>query len=238
MSPEQLLLLPLWYAAFLLSLTCHEAAHAWVAWRGGDDTAYVGGQVTLNPIPHMRREPYGTVLIPAITFLFAGWMMGWASAPYDPLWERRHPRRAALMAAAGPLANLVLAVIAFVTLKAGIAYGAWIPNRPTPGELYPIDRLVLSASENPGALEGLGRLCSIMLTLNLLLFVFNLLPFPPMDGAAIVAGLSDRARRLRDRFNEMPMAGLLGLLIAIVIFRSIFWDLYGPVVRFLWRHQQ
>ena len=122
MSIDTLPILGLWYAVFLLSLTCHEAAHAFVAWRGGDPTAYEAGQVSLSPWPHIRREPWGTVLIPLITFLmYAGsgsaWMMGWASAPYDPSWERRHPRRAALMAAAGPAANLVLASAAFVALR-------------------------------------------------------------------------------------------------------------------------
>ncbi len=91
MTQEQLVLLPLWYAMFLLSITCHEAAHAFAAYRGGDLTAYREGQVTLNPLPHMRREPFGTIAIPFVTFLWMGWMMGWASAPYDPSWEARHP---------------------------------------------------------------------------------------------------------------------------------------------------
>src|SRR6185369_342258 len=78
-----------------------------VAWRGGDPTAYEAGQVSLSPWPHIRREPWGTVLVPLLTFFtYAGtgsaWMMGWASAPFDPLWEHRHPRRAAAMALAGP----------------------------------------------------------------------------------------------------------------------------------------
>ena len=107
MDAQTLALFPVWYAAFLLSLTCHEAGHAWVARRGGDDTAYLSGQVSLNPWPHIRREPIGTILVPLVTY-FTGtsrWMMGWASAPYDPRWEDRHPRRAAAMSAAGPAAN-------------------------------------------------------------------------------------------------------------------------------------
>ncbi|HEU4904854.1 MAG TPA: hypothetical protein VFT19_01910, partial [Solirubrobacterales bacterium] len=72
----------IWYVVFLLALTLHEAGHALAAWLGGDETAYQGGQVTLNPMPHIRREPFGTVVIPIITFFFSGWMMGWASTPY------------------------------------------------------------------------------------------------------------------------------------------------------------
>ena len=127
-SPEQILLLPLWYVVFLLSLTCHEAAHALAARLGGDDTAYLGGQVTLNPLPHVRREPIGTLAIPFATFFMTGgsWMMGWASAPYDPLWEDRHPLRAAAMAIAGPLANLALFLIGFAILRIGLDAGVWI----------------------------------------------------------------------------------------------------------------
>ena len=75
MTPEQIALFPLWYVAFLLSLTCHEAAHALVAKWGGDLTAYSSGQVTLNPLPHIRREPFGTVLVPILSFLLSGWML-------------------------------------------------------------------------------------------------------------------------------------------------------------------
>ena len=69
-----LALFPLWYVAFLMSLTCHEAAHALVAKWGGDLTAYHSGQVTLNPLPHIQREPFGTVLVPIISLFLSGWI--------------------------------------------------------------------------------------------------------------------------------------------------------------------
>ena len=127
MDAQTFALFPVWYAAFLLSLTCHEAGHALVARWGGDDTAYLSGQVTLNPWPHIRREPVGTILVPILTYFIGSsrWMMGWASAPYDPHWEDRHPRRAALMSAAGPAANFLLFAIAFLVLKMGLLYGVW-----------------------------------------------------------------------------------------------------------------
>src|SRR5208282_5331142 len=103
LSPATLVLGFIWYVAFLFSTTCHEAAHAYVAKIGGDTTAALGGQVSLNPIPHIRRSPFGMVVFPILSFfLSGGGMIGWASAPYDPLWERRHPRRSAWMALAGP----------------------------------------------------------------------------------------------------------------------------------------
>jgi Zn-dependent protease len=230
LESDQILLLPLWYAMFLLSVTCHEAAHAWVAHRGGDDTAYLGGQVTLNPLPHVQREPFGTILVPLLTYLNMHWMMGWASAPYDPSWEDRHPRRAAAMAAAGPAANLILALIALVALKVGLAAGLWVVPA---ADAVPIDRLVAPAGDAPAAAEGLGRLLSIMLTLNLVLTLFNLLPLPPMDGAAVVSGLFAPARRLRDRLRATPWAGLVGLLVAWYVFGYVFHPVFRPIVAWL-----
>ena len=82
-----------WYAVFLIAITCHEAAHAWAAKLLGDPTAYYAGQVTLNPGPHIAREPIGTIAMPLISYLWSGFMLGWASAPYDPYWGTQYPRR-------------------------------------------------------------------------------------------------------------------------------------------------
>src|SRR5260221_13353403 len=112
-----------WYVAFLFSTTCHEAAHALVAKLGGDETAAEGGQVTLNPIPHIRRSPYGMVLVPIVSFLLGGWMIGWASAPFDPAWQRQYPRRSAWMALAGPSANFALILLAWLSILVGIVIG-------------------------------------------------------------------------------------------------------------------
>ena len=223
-------MLPMWYVAFLLSLTCHEAAHAWVAWIGGDDTAYHGGQVSLNPLPHMMREPFGTVLIPLITFFMTGgsWMMGWASAPYDPMWESKHPKRASAMAAAGPAANLLLSGFAFIVLKLGVLRGWW-----SPGGTYSIDRLVTTQAEMGGVTEASARFFSILFVLNLLLFVFNLFPLPPLDGSSVLAGLWSPARRLRDRLRQSPFGAMLGILIAWQLFPYIFWPIFARVVRML-----
>jgi Zn-dependent protease len=219
-DPQQLLLLPLWYVVFLLSLTCHEAAHALAALWGGDRTAYLGGQVTLNPLPHVSREPMGTILVPLITFfMFEGnWMMGWASAPYDPLWEDRHPARASWMALAGPVANLLLAVLAFGILKIGLDTGLWV--YPLEGASF--DRLVAPVGEGAGALEALSRLSSILLFLNLVLFLFNLIPVPPLDGASVLAGWLPPARRMRQWLRGSPLGGLAGLLVAWVAFPKLF----------------
>jgi len=224
LSPEQLALLPLWYVVFLLSITCHEAAHAWAAQRGGDLTAYHGGQVSLNPAPHVRREPLGTVVVPLASYFLFGagggrWMIGWASAPYDPSWEARHPGRAAWMAAAGPAANLVLAGIGFATLKIGLATDAWgFPHDVSP------DRLVATAGT--GVMDGLGRMASVLFSLNLILFLFNLIPLPPMDGATVLSGWFAPFRDLRERLGGSPMFSLLGLLVAWRVFPYVFEPIY------------
>ena len=80
---ETLQLLPFWYLAFIISITFHEAAHAFVGLKLGDTTAEDGGQVTLNPFPHIKREIVGTIVVPLFTFFSSGWMIGWASAPYN-----------------------------------------------------------------------------------------------------------------------------------------------------------
>lgn len=233
MNQESLVLLPLWYVVFLLSVTCHEAAHAFAAHRGGDSTAYLGGQVSLNPLPHVIREPVGAVVVPLLSYLFFGaggsgrWMIGWASAPYDAGWEDRHPRRAAAMAAAGPAANLVLAALGFVVLKTGLSAGLWIPHAAA------LDHLVTTGAEVSTLTEGLGRFCSVLLSLNVILLFFNLLPLPPMDGASVLAGFLAPARRLRERMRGSPMLGLLGLLIAWQVFPYVFGPVYGFVLSWL-----
>lgn len=181
----------IWFVAFLISLTCHEAAHAFVGGRGGDETAR--GQATLNPLPHIRREPFGMVVMPLLSYALAGWMMGWASAPYDPAWAQRHPRRAALMAAAGPTANFVLAGLAVLVLRGLLTLGE--PSPPVVQFFW------------------------ILAFLNGLLGVFNLIPLPPLDGASVVERLAGGAvARGMQKMREIPMIGFAGLLVAWKVF--------------------
>jgi Zn-dependent protease len=218
---SSLALAPMWYVAFLLSITCHEAAHAVAAKWGGDPTAFEGGQASLNPWPHMRREPWGTILVPLFTFVIAGWMIGWASAPYDREWQRQHPRRAALMALAGPLANFALVAFAALLIHAGIALGAFAPP-----DAASFTRVVVGGEglAEPGAI-----FLSILFSLNLMLGVFNLLPLPPLDGSAVVGLLiPPDAARSWARFLESSPLSLLGVLIAWRVFDKI----AGPLFRF------
>ncbi len=195
---------------FLLSITVHEAAHAWVALRGGDPTAAHTGQVTLDPLPHIRREPFGTVLMPILTYFTMGWMMGWASAPYDPVWAERHPRRAAWMALAGPIANLLLAVLA----GARHARRGWRRVSSVAPERFAFSAIVDAAQ--PGFADAVATFLSILFVLNALLFTFNLLPLPPLDGAAAITLLfpENAARRFTHFLRGLPMIQWVGMLAA------------------------
>jgi len=228
MDSDSLALLGIWYVIFLLSLTCHEAAHGLAAKWGGDPTAFHGGQVSLNPIPHIRREPFGTVLVPFATYLLSGWMMGWASAPYDPLWQQRHPHRAAWMALAGPLANLILVIVAGAAIRTGIRLGPL--DRP---ETVVFTRVV--AASAPGTAEGVALFLSILFSLNLLLAAFNLLPFPPLDGNSAIGLLMPARAALRfAQLSHNPMFSLAGIVLAWQLFDSVFYPVFHLGLRLLY----
>src|SRR5258708_32840851 len=117
----------IWYIVFFSSTTCHEASHALAAKMGGALTAFEGGQVTLSPIPQIRRSPFGMIVVPIVSFLLGGWMIGWASAPFDPSGQRRYPRRSAWMALAGPAANFALMLLAGIAIRIGSSMCALSP---------------------------------------------------------------------------------------------------------------
>jgi Zn-dependent protease len=207
-----------WYLVFLFSTTCHEAAHALVAKLGGDTTAAEGGQVSLNPIPHIRRSPFGMVVVPILSFAFGGWMIGWASAPFNPQWQREYPRRSAWMALAGPAANFALVILAGAAIRIGLAAGYF----RVPQYLLGYSSVVMPAgSADPTFLtSGL----SILFILNVLLGAFNLLPVPPLDGHAGIMALmpEDAARRYLDWVRHSSNFALVGLVIAWSLFDRIF----------------
>src|SRR5262249_60597749 len=98
--------------------------------RGGDPPGSLGGQGSFSPLPHIRREPIGMLVVPLLTAFANGWAVGWASTPYDPRWAARHPRRAAAMAAAGPAGNLLIALLAFAVLRPRLLTAAFASPPP------------------------------------------------------------------------------------------------------------
>ena len=206
-----------WYVVFLFSVSLHEAGHAWAAKRGGDPTAYLAGQVTLDPRPHIRREPFGMVMLPLLTALTSGWPIGYASAPFDPIWAMNHPRRAAWMSLAGPGANLLLVLVASALVWAGIGAGFFaIPDS--------IGATSVVAATSDGLAASGAQVVSQLFTMNLLLCLFNLLPLPPLDGAgALPLVLPERAALRWQALLQQPMLAIAGILIA--------WNVFGPIFR-------
>lgn len=210
-----------WYMVFLFSTTVHEASHALAALKLGDDTAYRGGQVTLDPTPHIQREPFGMVVVPILSYLLGGWMVGWASAPYDPDWARRYPRRAGWMAMAGPASNFAQMLIAALLIRAGITFGFF--HAPSH---YSMSGVAIANR------EGLVYLAAVLLSctfsLNLLLFVFNLIPLPPLDGSSgPLLLLSDSGAEKYWNLLRSPGMSMMGIFIAWQLFNVIF----PPILR-------
>ena len=229
LTPDTLAFGLIWFVAFLFSTTAHEAAHAWAALRLGDPTAYHGGQVSLNPLPHMQRAPFGMVVVPIVSYALNGWMFGWASAPYDPVWADRHPKRAGWMALAGPVSNLLLTILSGLAIRVGIGLG-WFE---APRLINQLSGLTVATST--GALEGIAAFLSVTCSLNFILFVFNLLPFPPLDGSAVIQlVLPEHVSRTYREWLRQPMLALAGIVIAWKIFGEVFWVVFGLLIDVLY----
>lgn len=217
-----------WYLVFLFSTTLHEAAHAWSALKLGDDTACRGGQVTLDPTPHIRREPVGMVVVPLLSFLFGGWMIGWASTPYNPAWAMQYPRRSAWMALAGPVANLLMVVAAALVIRAGMMAGIFTaPPR--------VNSMHITMAAGGGVTEFLAVMVSILFSLNLLLCIFNLLPVPPMDGSSALRLLLPEA--IAGKYlavARQPGFAFIGLMVAWRLFGVIYPPIQTATVNLLY----
>lgn len=189
----------------VFAITVHEVAHGWVAARLGDPTAKLAGRLTLNPVKHI--DPLGTVVVPLVMLVLTSFIFGWAKpVPVD--WRNlRRPRRdMALVAAAGPGANLLMLVLWTLALA---------PLFGTGGDLsYPSILLI--------------EMAKMGIIINTVLIVLNLLPLPPLDGSRIVtAFLSPAAAR---RYNALESWGLL-ILVAL-IFTGVLGAILIPPVNF------
>jgi Zn-dependent protease len=167
----------------LLAISAHEAAHAWMSSKYGDDTARMLGRVTLNPISH--TDPIGTLLIPVIGFILGAMggalasipLIGWGKpTPVNPRNWTNYKQANVMVSIAGILANLLIALIAFIIAKVLMAAGTL-----TIYDVLAINN-ELGATPNP-----IGILLNMMLFLNVSLAIFNLLPFPPLDGSKVLS---------------------------------------------------
>jgi Zn-dependent protease len=218
----------MWYVVFLLSTTCHEAAHAFAAMKMGDLTAYENGQVTLNPLPHVKREPVGTIVVPIISFLIGGWMIGWASAPYNPEWAYKYPKKSAAMAAAGPMANFILIVISALLIHLGITLNIFY----APDTIKGVD---IVSAVNSGIYGGIAKILGISFILNSILFLFNLIPVPPLDGSAILTMYlnEENGRKYIGKINSYAFE-FIGIIIAWYVFDFIYSGLHTVLINILY----
>ncbi len=222
----------IWYLVFIFSTTFHEFSHAFLAYKGGDLTAYETGHVTLDPSPHIRRSPIGMVLVPIISYVQLGWMVGFASVPFNAEWGRLHPRRQALMSLAGPCANLLLALVALGTMRALLA--AHVFRYAGEGSSTQYVEAISGGAHSP--LAALAMALGVMLKLNVVLFLFNLIPVPPLDGAGVLSGFfPDTFGSLYARMRQMPAFEFLGLLLAWQVFPYLADPAFQVVLGLLYR---
>jgi Zn-dependent protease len=206
------------FVVLLLSLSVHETAHAWTADRLGDPTARYLGRVSLNPMVH--ADMMGTIILPIIG-LFSGFMFGWAKPVPVNLGRLRNPKRDhMLVAAAGPVSNLLMALGFFACLL--IMKGSSIEGE----ELIRRVAMVGFPAEGNSIAAPLALFAYHGIVINLILFVFNLLPVAPLDGAAVASGLLPRS--LAEPFDQIQSHGFM-ILIALVVL-GVPAKLYTPVL--------
>jgi len=194
----------------VFSISAHEAAHAWMSNRFGDDTARLLGRITLNPVAHI--DPIGTLLIPIVGFIFGSVggtvaripLIGWGKpTPVNPLRWRDKDRANVMVSAAGIIVNTFIAICAFVVIKVLLMTGWWF----TEGSLQEPVKLILQ----------------MFLTMNISLAVFNLLPFPPLDGSKIL-----------DTFlpaSAQPILALMEQYGFIILMMLIYVGFFGAILR-------
>jgi Zn-dependent protease len=199
-----------YFIAFILSLSVHESAHALTSYWFGDDTGHLQGRISLNPMAHI--DPVGTILFPLMGFITAMQgippLIGWAKpVETNPLRWRNKDMANISVSAAGPISNFLLALAAFIVMKAMLISGTVIQAdlrpftfiRPMPGQ--------------PDWLLPLCTFLSLMLMVNVGLAIFNLIPIPPLDGSHVLETLlPDSLKDVYDQIRPYSWIILLGLL--------------------------
>jgi Zn-dependent protease len=210
----------IYMVVLVFAISAHEAAHAWMSYKFGDDTARLLGRVTLNPVAH--TDPIGTLLIPIAGFIFghiggaaaAIPLIGWGKpTPVNPLRWRNKNLANVMVSIAGILANLIIAISAFVILKALMMTGA-LGMYETGGTI-------------PESLQTPVRLFLVYsLLMNVSLAIFNLLPFPPLDGSKVLQTFLPAS--MQPVLNVMEQYGFL-ILMALLYF-GFFSVIMRPVI--------
>lgn len=221
MNPEIFFLI-IQFIVLLLSLSIHESAHAWTADALGDPTARYLGRVSLNPLVH--ADPFGTFLFPMMgMFLFHGAMFGWAKPVPVNINRLRNPSRDhMIVAAAGPISNLLLAAGLFVFVIA-----AKVMSSEAGNVLAEVAYGRVSGGNT--VLAPLMAFAYYGIVINLILAVFNLIPLAPLDGAAVLYGLLPRS--LSGAFAQVQNYGFV--LLILLLYLGVPSMLYSPVINFV-----
>ena len=215
MNPEEIIpQLVIYMVVLLLAISAHEAAHAWMSYRFGDDTARLLGRITLNPAAHI--DPIGTLLIPIVGFIVSQmgmnfFLIGWGKpTPVNPLRWRNKDLANVMVSIAGILANLLIATIAFTIFKVLLMTRL--------GEAIP-DSLV----------EPVVLFLRYLLFMNVSLAVFNLLPFPPLDGSKVLETfLPDSMQPVLVMLEQYGY-----LLLMVLMYMGVFGLIMAPVYQFV-----
>ncbi len=169
--------LVIYMVVLLLAISAHEAGHAWMSYKFGDDTAYMLGRVTLNPVAH--TDPIGTLLIPIVSFILGSVggalgsipLIGWGKpTPVNPRNWERYALANVMVSIAGIGANLIIAIVSFLILKSMLEFG-----------------VINAGNIDSGLLKPVLILFQYLIFLNVSLAIFNLLPFPPLDGSKVLS---------------------------------------------------
>lgn len=193
MSSERLLNLVILIPVLLFSMMLHELAHGWTAYRLGDPTAKQRGRLSLNPLRHL--DPLGTAMF-ILTYLFSGFVFGWAKPiPVSPYYFKDRQKGMAIVGAAGPITNFILAVIFALILN-------WI-TPPTNSWVFTV--------------------LFLLFQINVVLGLFNLIPIPPLDGSRVVGAFLPRGAY--EKWVAVDRYGMLIVIVFIILFQSSFFRL-------------
>jgi len=224
MNQQDLILILFQIVVLMLAFSVHESAHAYVAMRLGDPTAYMLGRVTLNPLKHL--DPWGSVVMPLISLFTFGGMIGWAKPCPVTLRNFKHIKRDDILTSlAGPASNLAMAATALILLV--------VFKHEVAGGVAAIGSAMAIAkgfhgveTDNLPTLFPLALLLYFGVLINLLLFVFNLIPVPPLDGSHVLRQFLPY--RVEQVYNQIGMYGLL--ILFLFGGRIIFGTFYYPLL--------